>query len=353
MNRLEKLRALMASQRVDGFLITNPYNVRYMTGFTGSTGIALVSQKEAIFITDFRYVEQAERELKDFRVIQHKATLVEELASCIQDLKIQTLGFEKEHVTYAQFQLYEKFVTNNLVGLAHIIEKIRLIKTPEEIKIIKVACNIVDAAFEHILTRIRPGVTELEIANELEFFMRGEGATSSSFDTIVASGIRSALPHGVATDKIIEKGDFVTLDYGALYNGYVSDTTRTIAVGQPSQQLKEIYEIVLEAQLIGVGTFKPGMTGMEADAVVRDVIRSYGYGEAFGHSTGHGIGLEVHEGPGISHRSHTVLEAGMTITCEPGIYLPGIGGVRIEDDLLITVDGNDVLTHAPKELIIL
>lgn len=353
MNRLEKLRALIASQKVDGFLITNPYNVRYMTGFTGSTGIALVTKSEALFITDFRYIEQAEREVTDFRAVQHKATLVEEIASYVRNLNIQTLGFEKEHITYAQFLLYEKFITKNLVGLADVIEKIRLIKTPEEIRIIKVACDIVDAAFEHILPQIRPGVTELEIANELEFFMRKSGATSSSFDTIVASGVRSALPHGVATDKIIEKGEFVTLDYGALYNGYVSDTTRTVAVGQPSQQLKEVYEIVLEAQLVGVKTFKPGMTGVEADAVVRDVIRSHGYGEAFGHSTGHGIGLEVHEGPGLSHRSNHRLEAGMTVTCEPGIYLPGIGGVRIEDDVLITADGNDVLTHAPKELIIL
>lgn len=183
--------------------------------------------------------------------------------------------------------------------------------------------------------------------------MRKLGATSSSFDTIVASGVRSALPHGVATDKIIEKGDFVTLDYGALYNGYISDMTRTVAVGEPSEQLKEIYQIVLEAELLGLEKFKPGMTGKEADAICRDYIKEHGYGDAFGHSTGHGIGLEVHEGPGLSFRSNITLEPGMVVTCEPGIYLPGVGGVRIEDDTLITETGNEKLTHAPKELIIL
>lgn len=353
MEKMTKLRTLLAAQNLDALLITNPYNLRYMTGFTGTSGVAIVSKDDAVFITDFRYMEQAAKQIKEFRIAQHKKTLVEEIAAQVTAMGIKTLGFEKEHVTYAQFLLYDKFIPTELMGVADLIEKIRLIKTPDEVKIIKVACEIVDAAFEHITKFIKPGLTELQVSNELEFFMRQQGATESSFDTIVASGLRSALPHGVATDKIIEKGDFVTLDYGALYNGYVSDTTRTVAVGEPSAQLKEIYNIVLQAQLIGVKEFKPGITGVEADAVVRDYIKEHGYGEAFGHSTGHGIGLEVHEGPGLSHRSNYVLEAGMTVTCEPGIYLPGIGGVRIEDDLLITATGNEVLTTAPKELIIL
>ena len=183
--------------------------------------------------------------------------------------------------------------------------------------------------------------------------MRKQGATSSSFDIIVASGIRSALPHGVATDKIIEKGDFVTLDYGAYYNGYVSDITRTLAVGKPSEELINIYDIVLEAQLRGMAGIKPGMTGREADALTRDLIEEKGYGQYFGHSTGHGIGLEVHEGPALSFRSDIILEPGMAVTVEPGIYLPGVGGVRIEDDTIVTIDGNEALTHSTKELIIL
>lgn len=183
--------------------------------------------------------------------------------------------------------------------------------------------------------------------------MRKQGATSSSFDIIVASGIRSALPHGVATDKIIEKGDFVTLDYGAYYNGYVSDITRTLAVGKPSEELINIYDIVLEAQLRGMAGIKPGMTGREADALTRNLIEEKGYGQYFGHSTGHGIGLEVHEGPALSFRSDIILEPGMAVTVEPGIYLPGVGGVRIEDDTIVTIEGNEALTHSTKELIIL
>ena len=183
--------------------------------------------------------------------------------------------------------------------------------------------------------------------------MRSQGATSSSFDIIVASGLRSALPHGVASDKKIEQGDLITLDFGALYQGYVSDITRTVAVGEPSDKLKEIYKIVLDSQVLALEKIKPGMTGIEADAIARDHIKSKGYGEAFGHSTGHGIGLEVHEGPGLSFRSETVLEPNMAVTVEPGIYLPGIGGVRIEDDILITETGNERLTHSSKELRIL
>jgi Xaa-Pro aminopeptidase len=228
-----------------------------------------------------------------------------------------------------------------------------LIKTDSEIKILKVAADIADAAFKHMVEYIRPGLTEMEVSNELEFFMRKAGATSSSFDTIVASGYRGALPHGVASDKIIEKGDMITLDYGAYYKGYVSDITRTLAVGEPDEKLKEIYDIVLQAQMRGMDGIKPGMSGKEADALTRDYITEKGYGEYFGHSTGHGIGLEVHEGPSLASKSEIILEPGMVVTVEPGIYIPGLGGVRIEDDTLITSDHNETLTHSTKDLIIL
>jgi len=208
-------------------------------------------------------------------------------------------------------------------------------------------------AFEHIQTVIKPGVKEIEVANELEFFMRKQGATSSSFDIIVASGYRSALPHGVASDKEIESGELVTLDYGALYNGYCSDITRTFAVGQISEQLNEIYHVVLEAQLRGIKGTKTGLTGKEADALTRDYITEKGYGEYFGHSTGHGLGMDVHEAPSLSFRSETVLKPGMVVTIEPGIYIPDVGGCRIEDDILITKDGNESFTHSSKELITL
>lgn len=353
MERVERLVKALNSQNLDGLLITNNYNLRYMTGFTGTSGVAVVSQKEAVFITDFRYTEQASKQITGYRIVEHKGTIIEEIAAIVKELGIKSLGFEKDVVSYSMYEAYSKVIPADLVGVTDLIEKIRLVKTEDELKTIKAACQIADETFEHIIQFIKPGKTELEVSNELEFYMRKLGATSSSFDTIVASGVRSALPHGVATDKIIEKGDFVTLDYGALYNGYISDMTRTVAVGEPSEQLKEIYQIVLEAELLGLEKFKPGMTGKEADAICRDYIKEHGYGDAFGHSTGHGIGLEVHEGPGLSFRSNITLEPGMVVTCEPGIYLPGIGGVRIEDDTLITETGNEKLTHAPKELIIL
>lgn len=353
MFKLEKLRKALTEQNVDALLITSPYNRRYMTNFTGTAGVVIVSQNDAVFITDFRYTEQAKEQVKHFRIIEQKSSIYETVANQVQAMGIQSLGFEKESLLYSEYELYKKQLKVDFVPLSGLIEKIRLIKTDEEIKIIKVACEIADSAFTHILNFIKPGITELDVSNELEFFMRKQGATGTSFDTIVASGVRSALPHGVATNKVIEKGDFVTLDFGAIYNGYVSDITRTIAVGKPNEKLNDIYHIVLEAQLLALEKVGPGMTGLEADRVARDYITKKGYGPAFGHSTGHGIGLEVHEGPTLSYRSNTVLEPNMVVTIEPGIYLPQLGGVRIEDDIVITEKGNEKLTHSAKELIIL
>lgn len=351
--KLAKLRQALIDNHVDAILITNEYNRRYMTGFTGTAGVAIVSQNDAVFITDFRYTEQAAEQVKDFRIEQHKITIFEEVAKQVASMGVKTLAFEKDAMHYGTYEVYKSAVKADFVPLSGLIEKIRLIKSQEEINIIKVACEIADNAFTHILNFIKPGITELDVSNELEFFMRKQGATSSSFDIIVASGLRSALPHGVATKKIIETGDFVTLDFGAYYNGYISDITRTVAVGQPSEKLVEMYNAVLESQLLALEKVGPGMTGAEADAVSRDYLKSKGLGEAFGHSLGHGIGLEVHEGPGLNFRSEVVLEPNMTVTIEPGAYIPGVGGVRIEDDILITETGNEILNHSDKKLIIL
>jgi Xaa-Pro aminopeptidase len=353
MGKLEKLRKCFKELDIDGLLITNAYNRRYMTNFTGTAGAVLITDPKALFITDFRYVEQAKKQVHDYEIVQHQASIVSEVAKQVEHLGIKRLGFEQEDVTYAAYQTYVKEIKAELVPVSGVIEKLRLIKTESEIKILKEAAEIADAAFKHILDFIRPGVSELEVSNELEFFMRKNGASSSSFDIIVASGYRSALPHGVASDKIIEKGELVTLDFGAYYKGYCSDITRTVAVGEPSDELKNIYNIVLEAQLRGMNGIKPGMTGREADALTRDYITEKGYGEYFGHSTGHGIGLEVHEGPALSVKSDTILKPGMVVTVEPGIYIPGLGGVRIEDDTVITENGNESLTYSTKELIIL
>ncbi|WP_285768882.1 Xaa-Pro peptidase family protein [Peribacillus sp. SI8-4] len=353
MKKLISLRASMEKAGIDGLLITSTYNRRYMTNFTGSAGVVLVSRNEAKFITDFRYVEQAAKQAAGYEIVQHTGTIIEEVGRQVKEMNIGTLGFEQEHLTFATYKAYEAAVEAKLTPVSGVIENLRLIKTSSEIKILKEAAAIADAAYTHILDFIRPGITELDVSNELEFFMRKQGATSSSFDIIVASGKRSALPHGVATDKIIEKGDFVTLDYGAYYDGYVSDITRTLAVGKPSEELINIYDIVLEAQLRGMAGIKPGMTGREADALTRNLIEEKGFGQYFGHSTGHGIGLEVHEGPALSLRSDIILEPGMAVTVEPGIYLAGVGGVRIEDDTIVTLEGNEALTHSTKELIIL
>jgi Xaa-Pro aminopeptidase len=353
MDPLRKVQELLPRYDIEGLLVTNTYNRRYVTNFTGSAGAALILAEKAYFITDFRYTEQAKEQVKGYEIIQHNKSFVDEASRIVKVEKIGKLGFEQDHVTFSLWKKLEQSMEAELVPVSNIIEELRMVKTEEEKNTIKEAARIADAAFAHILDYIKPGVAELDIAHELEFFMRKNGATSSAFDMIVASGKRSALPHGIASSKKIENGDFVTLDYGALYQGYVSDITRTVAVGKPSSRLREIYGIVLDAQKTAIEKIGPGMTGKEADAIARDLISEKGYGDQFGHSLGHGIGLEVHEGPGLAKRSETKLLPGMVVTVEPGIYLPEMGGVRIEDDIFITDKGNEILTHAPKEFIIL
>lgn len=351
MSKLHKLRNLLQQNEVDAILVTNPFNRRYITNFTGTAGSALITDREAFFITDFRYVDQANEQAKDFTVVEHHGPISDKISELLDKNGIKLLGFEEEHVTYAQHSLYEEKFSARLIATKGMIESLRIVKSADEIEILKQAAKIADEAYGHILNHLRPGMTEIDIANELEFFMRKKGATSSSFDIIVASGYRSALPHGVASEKKIETGELVTLDYGALYKGYCSDTTRTVAVGEVSDDLKKIYETVQEAQERAVRGIKPGMTGKEADALARDYIVQEGYGDYFGHSTGHGIGLEVHEGPALSLRSHIELQKNMVVTVEPGIYIPEVGGCRIEDDIVLTESGNERLTHATKQFI--
>ncbi len=351
--RVEKLRTQMEKEGLSAFLVTSPYNLRYLTGFTGTTGLAVITLNHAFFVTDFRYTEQAAKQCVGYEIVKNSGPIFDEVAKIVKDENLPNIGFEENFVTFAQYSLFEELIDTALVPVTGMIEALREIKEAAEVEIIRKACQISDAAFAHILTFIKPGVTEIEVANELDFHMRGLGATGVSFETIVASGLRSAMPHGVASEKKIETGDFVTMDFGCYYDGYVSDMTRTIAVGKPSDKLKELYQITLEANKQVIAAAKVGINGVQLDAVARDHIAANGYGEAFGHSTGHGIGLEIHEGPNVSKVSEKAFVLGNIITDEPGIYLPGIGGVRIEDDLLLTESGNEVLTHAPKELIIL
>lgn len=353
MEKIEKLRALMEKKNLDAFIVTSAQNRRYISGFTGSAGLLIITKSKQLFITDFRYIEQATEQAPDFEIIEHKQSIIQEAAAQLLKEGAQQAGFEHEDVTFALYQQFQNAVHADLIPSSGLIEELRLIKSEAELAIMKTAAEIADATYTHILTFVKPGMKEIEVSNELEFFMRKQGATQSSFDTIVASGYRSALPHGVASDKEIQKGELVTLDYGALYNGYCSDITRTFAVGEISDKLREIYDIVLEANLRGVAGVKPGITGKEADALTRDYISEKGYGQYFGHSTGHGLGMDVHESPALSFRSDTVLKPGMVVTVEPGIYIPEVGGCRIEDDLVLTADGSERLTFSTKDLITL
>jgi Xaa-Pro aminopeptidase len=351
--RIEKLRKALAEQGVDAIITESPENRRYISGFTGSTGWAIVSAEHAVFVTDFRYIDQAKAECPGFAVVDHERKPVEAIYQQLKAIGVKKLAFEKK-LSYAVYEAWkEAFSGIELVPTSLLIEQLRLYKDEAEIATIRQAVKIADDAFSHILSFIKPGVREVDVALELEFFMRRQGAESSSFGIIVASGERGALPHGRASEKVIQAGEMVTLDFGALYKGYVSDITRTVAVGEPHPRMKEIYDIVLRAQINGVGKLQPGMSGKEADALTRDLITEAGYAENYGHGTGHGIGLEVHEGPSLSRASTYILQPGMVVTVEPGIYISGLGGVRIEDDVLITENGCEILTKSTKELIIL
>lgn len=354
MSRLQKLQKKLVEQQLDGLLITNLYNLRYIANFTGTTGIAVVTPDSAYFITDARYTEQVKKQCVGFTVIQNFGPIFNELTQIVNQEKIARLGFEDSNLSVQQFRTIQSVVTCELVAASGIIETLREYKDKEEFATIAKACEIADSAFNYILDKIKPGMTEIQVANEMDFYMRSLGASGVSFDTIVASGVRSSLPHGVATQKVIEKGDFITLDFGCYYNGYVSDMTRTISLGQPRhKELLDIHAIVLGAQQAVNDQVALGMCGKDVDKIARDYITKHGYGDYFIHSTGHGIGLEVHEVPGINRLSETVLSVGHAITNEPGIYLEGIGGVRIEDDIFMTEEGPQIITKASRELIIL
>lgn len=353
MQRVKNVQDKLSKYNIDALLVTNMFNVRYLANFTGTTGLVVITKDEAYFVTDFRYTEQAAEEAKGFTIVKNEGPIFEEVAKIVQEDKIENLGFEQENITYAVYNQINDIIPCELVPVTGLVEKLREVKTEDEINIIKEAINITEKAYDYILGFVKPGKTEIEVANELDFYMRNEGATSVSFDTIVASGVRSAMPHGVASDKVIEEGDMVTIDFGCYYKGYVSDMTRTFAVGDPGEQMKEIYEIVYQANKKVNEVAKAGMTGAELDAIARDYITEKGYGPQFGHTLGHGIGLEVHEGPSLSFRNEDKLVVNNIVTNEPGIYVPGLGGVRIEDDLVIKEDGAEILMTTPKELIIL
>jgi Xaa-Pro aminopeptidase len=354
-SRVLKLREEMQKTNVEAVFITSPINRRYLTSFTGSSGYVLVTMSDAYLLTDFRYMTQAPQQAKGFTVVEHGTRVMDNILELLVSGKIDRLGFEQDNVSFSAYSTYKKQLEPDieLVPLKGLVEQLRIFKDEDEMKIMQRAADLADETFNYILGVVKPGMTEREVDLAMEFYMRSHGATSSSFDTIVASGERSSMPHGIASERVIQDNEFITFDFGALLQGYCSDLTRTIALGNPKPILKEIYDIVLEAQLHTLAHIKSGMTGREADALARDIITKYGYGDQFGHSTGHGLGMEVHESPRLSKLSDDILQPGMVVTVEPGIYLPGIGGVRIEDDILITETGIVILTHCSKDYTVL
>ncbi len=352
-DHLERARRYVAASGVDALLLVKTENRRYVTGFTGSAGLALVTAGDAVLAVDFRYYEQAAHEAPACEVLRGGADPTGALAGAARAREIRRLGFEAEFVPYAQVErLRAAFAPAELVPLAD-VDRLRWVKDAEEVAALERAAEISDRAFSHVLGVLRAGMTERDAAVEIETYMRRAGAERASFDTVLASGPRSALPHGRATVRVLAAGDLVTLDFGAVYDGYGSDCTRTVVVGAPDDRQRHIYDLVLAAQRRGLEAIRPGISCRDVDAAARSVIASAGFGEAFGHALGHGIGLDVHEGPALSPRNDALLEPGVVVTVEPGIYLPGWGGVRIEDDVVVTGDGCRVLTHAPKTLITL
>ena len=349
--RLKKLRGKLAEKELDAIFISQSANRRYLSGFDGTAGYLIINAKQAILATDFRYTEQAKTEAPDFKI--KRITGGGWLPVLADELKIKRLGFEEEDVTYNFYRnildaLKKTKSHAKLFPTEGLVEGIRSVKEPEEIESIAKAAAIADAAFENVERRIKAGMTEKQVAWELEKALRERGSESLPFDIIVGSGPNAALPHAKPTDRVINEGETIVIDMGAKYKGYASDMTRTICAGKPNAKFKKVYNTVFEAQTSAIKAIKKGMTGNQADKVAREVIRKAGYGKSFGHALGHGVGLAEHELPRLGTGSKEKLENGMVFTIEPGIYLTGWGGVRIEDTVLMEGGKVRLLTKARK-----
>lgn len=356
---MDKLTEIMDNLNVDALFLTDYFNKRYFTGFTGTTGLALVTRKNKYFFSDFRYTEQATLQVspRGFVYRELPKNSYPFIAEIAKNDGVKKMGIDNGSVTIDLLNIIKKnFVDVELVSATHEFMKARQIKNAEEIANLKEAARISDIAYAETVKIIKEGITEKEIAAYIEYIQRINGADDKSFETIIASGYRSAMPHGVASDKKIAKEEFIVMDFGCYYNGYASDMTRTVYFGNNiSDRNKEMYENVLKAQLIGIDLVKPGAWTDEIDKATRDYFESKekGLSKYFGHSLGHSFGLEVHEEPYLSTVFHAQLEKDMFVTVEPGLYFEGFGGVRIEDDLLVTENGHEVLNKSPKHLVMI
>jgi Xaa-Pro aminopeptidase len=352
--RADRLVALLDEREVDALLVTNLVNVRYLTGYTGSNGVALVGVENLrTFVTDFRYVTQAEQQVHGFERRIGEQDLLEQAVAALPDGDVR-LGIEDQHMSVRTFDRLREALPASveLVPAGGGIERLRTVKDADEVARIRAAAELADAALQRTLEDGLAGRSERAVALALETEMQRLGAERPSFESIVAYGAHGALPHAVPREDAIAPGSLVTIDWGAQLDGYCSDCTRTFAVGEPAARAREVYELVRQAQQIGLAAVQPGASGREVDAAARTAIVDGGYGERFGHGLGHGVGLEIHEAPRLSKTSDATLAAGQIVTVEPGVYLPGELGVRIEDLVLVTDDGSEILNGLPKDLLV-
>ena len=349
-SRISYLRDQISKTEIDTLFISNKDNIRYYSGFTGTFAFLLISESKAIIITDSRYTLRAEEESPDYEIYKLKSgdNWIENSTNIA---KTKIIGYEGDYVSVNLLNQLQKKAEkiNKWKDFSEKITLGRIIKSDEETEILQKTINISDSAFNNVSKKIVTGMTEKDVGWEMEKEMRELGAESPSFDTIVASGINGSKPHHSPSDKLISDNEAITIDMGAKYKGYCSDLTRTIFIGDPDEKFKKIYTTVLKAQLISMETAKPDMTGEEIDKIARDIITSEGYGEYFGHSLGHGVGIEIHENPGVGPNSKNNIKPGMVYTIEPGIYIENWGGIRIEDMVIMTENGNNLLSHALKE----
>lgn len=356
MNNVERIQAQLEVNGLDGILITDEKNQRYACGFPFTDGAVLVSRGGAWLITDSRYIEAAEKIAGGCaKVVMYDGAhgLMEHIKDIIAAQGISRLGAEEDKCSHAEFMGYEHALGMKLENAQIILKTLRAAKNAQEIAAMRGAQAISEAALEETLHIIRPGMTEREVAAELVYRMLRHGSEGNSFDPIVVTGSKTSMPHGVPGDKVIEDGDFVTMDFGSLKEGYCSDMTRTVAVGHATDEMKNVYDIVLRAQLAGIAAARAGIPGRDIDAAARDVIKAAGYGEYFGHGFGHSLGLDIHEWPSANLRGTDLMPVGSVVSAEPGIYLPGRFGVRIEDVMIIEEGGCEVITKAPKDFTLL
>ena len=353
MKNLDKYLSLLGSE-VDGLLLTSRYSRHYGAEFDIAEGVAIVTAKGCRYFTDSRYIESAQNNLKGFEVIMvdRDHSYFKLLNEAIADFGVTVLGYEENYLTVAELMGYEKNLNAKLIPFNKQINGFRGVKEAWELDLMRKAQAIADKAFAEVLPRIKTGMTELELQAELIYCMYKNGAHGLSFDPIVVSGPNTSLPHGVAGERVIQEGDFITMDFGVLYYGYCSDMTRTVAVGYATEEMKKVYNTVLEAQLAGIAATKAGVPGKDIDAAARKVIEDAGYGPYFGHGYGHSLGLEIHEAPNPNGGNPNPMPENAVASAEPGIYLPGKFGVRIEDVTIFKEGGCENITFSPKNLII-